>query len=561
MIITELYKGQGLGNQLACYITTRVIAKDKGYEFGIIHPERFKGLDFFQLDFGNEVIGGKGPEGGPPQILPDKIKYYYNERKIIHPINGSDIRLYDKDLTNILDQTKIDGLMQGEQYILHRKDEIREWLKVREKYECYDYSSDNICVINFRGGEYTRAKDFFLNKEYWLNAIDHMLKINKDFKFIVITDDTYTAKKFFPKYLVKHFSIAKDYVIIKNAKYLILSNSSFAWFPAWLNKDLKFCIAPKYWGRYNISDGYWSLGQNITKGWMYLDKNGKLNDYESCKKEFDEYIENHKSYYSQKKIENNFLVVSNYNNDIRWVSKYTNNYLIYDKSENIEIPKSIDKTKVIKTPNIGYNLFDYFTFIIDNYENLPKNTIFTKGNIFPRHITREYFEKIMNNEFYTPIIEIDMHKPQFPTAFFSSNGEYCEINSSWYFKHWKSKYFKKYNDFLKLIYKDSFSPKYINFAPGGNYIVPRENIIKIPKIVYENLRVFVSHSQLPAEAHMIERFINTLWTSNFELSNEIQKPLNEDFSLPKKDWKIILKEKTPKFIKNFIKFIISKIRK
>ena len=35
MIVTEIYKGQGLGNQLWCYITTRVMAKDKGYNFGI----------------------------------------------------------------------------------------------------------------------------------------------------------------------------------------------------------------------------------------------------------------------------------------------------------------------------------------------------------------------------------------------------------------------------------------------------------------------------------------------------------------------------------------------
>src|ERR1035437_7085143 len=149
MLVTEFYKGQGLGNQLACYIATRVIAKDKGYAFGIMHPERFKGSDFFDLDFGKKVIGGKGQEGGPPEKLPERIKYYYTERKTIHPESGADIRLYDKDLVNILDNTKIDGIMQNEQYIIHRKDEIREWLKVKDEYECFDYADDNTCVINF----------------------------------------------------------------------------------------------------------------------------------------------------------------------------------------------------------------------------------------------------------------------------------------------------------------------------------------------------------------------------------------------------------------------------
>ena len=58
MLVTEFYKGQGLGNQLACYMTARVIALDRGFELGVMHPERFKGADFMSLDFGGTVIGG-----------------------------------------------------------------------------------------------------------------------------------------------------------------------------------------------------------------------------------------------------------------------------------------------------------------------------------------------------------------------------------------------------------------------------------------------------------------------------------------------------------------------
>ena len=304
MIITEMYKGQGLGNQLWCYVTTRVIAKDKGYDFGIKSPENFKGGECFELDFGKAVVGGNGPEGGPPYDLPQGIKHYYMERKITHPINGADIRTHDENLINIPDNTKIDGVMQDEQYIIHRKREIREWLRVKKECEFNDFSGDDICVINFRGGEYAGVKAFFLPANYWENAINNMLKINKHFKFIVKTDDVVTAKKFFPNFEVFHFSICKDYVIIKNAKFLILSNSTFAWFPAWLSENLKFCIAPKYWGRHNISDGFWSCGYNITKDWVYQDREGNLQDYDSCLKELNEYI---------KKNRNSFLIESNFN--------------------------------------------------------------------------------------------------------------------------------------------------------------------------------------------------------------------------------------------------------
>ena len=92
MLITELYNGQGLGNQLACYVTTRVLAMDLGYDFGIMHPERFKGADFMDLDFGHQVVGGFGPEGGPPIELPNGIQNYVREKSEIHPISGADIR-------------------------------------------------------------------------------------------------------------------------------------------------------------------------------------------------------------------------------------------------------------------------------------------------------------------------------------------------------------------------------------------------------------------------------------------------------------------------------------
>ncbi len=532
MIITEIYKGQGLGNQLWCYITTRVIAKDKGYEFGIMSPEKFKCNDFLELDFGKPVLGGKGKEGGPPTKLPEGIKHYYVERKITHPDNGVDIRSYDKDLVDILDNTKIDGVMQDERYISHRRNEIREWLKVKKEYECYDYSNDNTCVINFRGGaDYILNPRVFLPQKYWDDAINNIQKINKNMKFVVITNDVATAKKFFPKFDVFHFSISKDYVVVKNAKYLILSNSSFACFPAWLNEDLRYCIAPKYWSQYNYSDGYWGCSYNITSGWHYQDRDGNLSTADSCRKELEEYTKNHPEYY-EKKIKENFLVVSNYNNDIRWVPQISEEYLICDQSEQNDFIEKVDQKKVLRTKHTGHNLSDYFTFIIDNYDNLPKRTIFAKGNIFPRHVRREYFERVMNNEYFTPIEDTKMHNPQWPKGFFSADGGFCEINNSLYLKAQGHpvKYFNNYNDFLTFCFKDPIIPRYTRFVPGGIYIVPKENILKLPKIVYENLRFLVSYRYFPGEAYIIERALHTLWTSSFELNEKILRPIDPNMT-------------------------------
>lgn len=259
MIATPIYNGQGLGNQLANYVTVRCIALDKGYEFGVMYPERFKGTFFQNIEMG-KVYGGVIPvEGQPPTMLPEGIDRYYREAG-----NGE----YDENIKNIPDRTLIHGLLQGEEYFKHRKDEIREWLAV-EPIEM----PDNKCAINFRGGEYKYVKEFFLPRKYWNDAIAHMKSTRPDMTFEVHTDDPETARHLFPEYPIIR-DIALNWRSIRYAKYLIISNSSFAWFPAWLNQDVKKIIAPKYWGRHNL--GYWSLEQNKTKGFWYMDSDGQL---------------------------------------------------------------------------------------------------------------------------------------------------------------------------------------------------------------------------------------------------------------------------------------------
>lgn len=230
-------------------------------------------------------------------------------------------------------------------------------------------------------------------------------------------------------------------------------------------------------------------------------------------------------------IRSNYLVVSNHNNDVSWVPKYTNNYVIYDRSDKYELPKCINLSKVIKSPNLGFNLYDYFAYIVDNYSNLPECVIFTKGNVFPRHITQEYFDKIANNDFFTPMEDFNMHKTYWPVCFFSADGGFCEINDSWYVPEHQAKYFYSYNEFIKFCFNNPVIPRYTRFAPGANYIVPKENVLKLPKVFYKNLLVFVSHCSLPAEAHIIERALHTLWTCNFEISKNMLKPIGKDFKV------------------------------
>ncbi len=219
------------------------------------------------------------------------------------------------------------------------------------------------------------------------------------------------------------------------------------------------------------------------------------------------------------KIEKNFLMVSNYNADISWILDYTDNYIIYDRSDTDEWIKPFDPKKVIKVPNIGWDIYDKFTYIIDNYENLPEAMILTKGNIF-KYITKEEFDEVCNNSYLTPL-STKHHKTYMPTCFYGKDGMFNEINNSWYLNALPTKYFKSYNQFIEPLGLEI--PKYIKFAPGSNYIVTRDNILKHPKSFYEKLRCCIDYGPTPGEAQIIERFLYTLWTTDKKFSPEMLK--------------------------------------
>lgn len=290
MIVTEFYNGQGLGNQLWSYVVTRVLALDKGTSFSILHPERFKGSDFLRLDFGTILEGGSSLEGGPPWKLPNGITNYYREPGLWHIFDGYDVRGFQSDLISIPFNTKIDGYFQSEKYIEHRKNEIIGWLQVVQEFDVFRFSDPNICVLNIRGGEYKWHPNLLIDKSYWINAMNFMSTINSNVKFVVVTDDVTYSQEILPNVPAYHFSIGEDYAIIKNAFNLVLSNSSFAFFPAWINQVAKNIIAPKYWGRFNTSDGYWSCDFNLYKNWIWMDRSGCIFSYDDCVKERNSYV-------------------------------------------------------------------------------------------------------------------------------------------------------------------------------------------------------------------------------------------------------------------------------
>ncbi len=291
IIGTRIKEGQGLGNRLFVYISLRAIAQKKGFDFAILSSEILdrglrdaKGIPFLTLDYGKNV----SEETWISNYHETSDRLFIGNSK--HDIiNGVDVSGFDSEIWSIPSGSLVEGILQAPEYFDEYADDVKEWLAVNPEFDSYEYSEDDMCIINIRGREYADSPELFLRRKYWLDAMNNMRRVNANMRFMVVTDDVNAARRILPEVEAYHFEVWKDYVTIKNAKYLILSNSSFAFFPAYTSTTAKQIIAPKYWARHNTSNGYWSCEQNIYDRFMYQDRKGKLFTAKECREELARY--------------------------------------------------------------------------------------------------------------------------------------------------------------------------------------------------------------------------------------------------------------------------------
>jgi len=280
-MITADFTGN-IGDHITRYLLCRAVAKKNNYHWSI---DKKTSHDYYngreQMDFLN--IEYEKPNSSSYRQSPNGIVNSWKEKYQHFPTH--DFHPFQPDIFNVPDNTKLTIRCGHDARYYNRKDAV-EWLQIKDK-KLLEYKNivleknifledDNLCVLNCRGGEYRGVPSLFLEMDYWQNAVRNMLKKNPKMKFIVITEDPEYFKRVF-NFPVFHFSIGCDYYVVNNAKNLIISNSAFGIFSSWTNVHSPYIIAPKYWARHNISDGYWANSDMRTFGWNFMDREGKLN--------------------------------------------------------------------------------------------------------------------------------------------------------------------------------------------------------------------------------------------------------------------------------------------
>jgi hypothetical protein len=234
--------------------------------------------------------------------------------------------------------------------------------------------------------------------------------------------------------------------------------------------------------------------------------------------------------FKQRRIENALVVVSSFNNDLSWLPRYSDNYLVYEQGSGSGIPPQLAKERVQFVKHCGANFSDYFSFVIENYETLPETVYLIKGNIFPRHVSQSKFDALIQTDPPFSFVDPKAHQPHFPLGFFNSAGLYYEFNSDW-FSNTKvpRKYFDTVNGMLQFLDPDSKRRLYSRFSIGAQYVTTREIIRKLPKAAYVKLLNIVTHdgraTGYTLESYLMERVLEHLWYNSMQRQGSWQNSI------------------------------------
>ena len=228
-MVEVIYDGN-LGNNLFQYCFGRIIAEKLGYRLSAKPIKDFPGT----LD----NVEGKDYKG-----------------KEIITLKGQLVDLSFLDTNNLECHILVTGYFQRYEYFEKHSDSIKEWLRT-EHYINDEIRNDDVVIGIRRGRDYIPM--YGLPISYYEDALSS-IQYNRVFICTNEPDDPF-IKFFQKKYaaIVRPPGALDNFVFIKKFNKIIISNSTFLWWAAYLS-DAKEIISPR------PANGFWSLHDPISK--------------------------------------------------------------------------------------------------------------------------------------------------------------------------------------------------------------------------------------------------------------------------------------------------------
>jgi hypothetical protein len=244
------YKGR-LGNQLFQFVFYNYLrSKDKSKFFFLNNPQHADLSKYFHLEWSNRFTGTK--------------IYSLLTRILVKSVAFEDVYMHNfvgPRAVQVANKTIYNGYFQTDWYLKNIEGGLN--LKIKEKYlrEFEDnfgelFRSHLTIVVHIRRTDYLNygKRDISLPIEYFKTQLSSIQNID-NYKVIFVSDDMdYVKNEFKQKanFIYSSNSEILDFQIIQNADIAIISNSTFAWWAAYLSPKNNKVIGPKNWMGFRI---------------------------------------------------------------------------------------------------------------------------------------------------------------------------------------------------------------------------------------------------------------------------------------------------------------------
>lgn len=268
-----------MGNQMFQYACAKELSEHYGFTTSLSHLDK---IEYFKL--------------APFEHISNKLKSFLFFRlwkqlwgvKAINTELECLKRSYLNELKNITSPTTVWGFFQSAEYFEHSVSRIKQYFEVKAEYkvDLNDFFKKNDLVagryiaIHLRRTDYKgftvpglQGDDFTLPISYYTNALTG-IDNPENLPCVFVSDDPKAVPVLFSGIndkVVSDNNAITDFLILQNAAKIILSNSTFAWWAAFLNpfvgneiycpkyflgfkenKEIPVNIYPKHWQQLNV---------------------------------------------------------------------------------------------------------------------------------------------------------------------------------------------------------------------------------------------------------------------------------------------------------------------
>lgn len=256
-----------LGNQLFQYAFIKALAERFHTSFYLNEKiEPFIAANYFDLEGYN-----------PTRNKINKFLLKLQSGNLIKKLKATDIDTYSEAVSNALtNHTIYNGYFQSELFFKDIAAKMSRYICVKKEYvskfqaEYQDtFTNNRTIAVHIRRGDYLNLDNWWadnfgsnnlsLPTSYYLKCLEQVPGY-KNHKIIFVSDDIDFARAEFAHIPNAEFSqsdMITDFQVIMNADVSILSNSSFAWWAAYLNpKKDKAIYCPQYWLGFKVKKEY-----------------------------------------------------------------------------------------------------------------------------------------------------------------------------------------------------------------------------------------------------------------------------------------------------------------